>query len=207
MSERQELRNFILENDIPNKEGLKQKLIKFFKDNTDPEDKEVHAYAEKLGIEPDELEDVVYSLIGDFVGAGRAKEKGIIEKDVDPKELAMGIKVEMEHTDNKYLAKKVSIDHLSEIKNYYSRLKKMEKEAGIKENTSYTPGEHRGISKNMMGNKMGDEEDEKEDEKEEACTTSSKEGEIPGNPLPKTMKKGNKEMGEMQRVREFVLNY
>jgi tRNA nucleotidyltransferase (CCA-adding enzyme) len=48
-------------------------------------------------------------------------------EDVDPKELEMGIKVEMEHTDNKELAKEVALDHLSEMKDYYSKLEKMEK--------------------------------------------------------------------------------
>ena len=45
-------------------------------------------------------------------------------KDVDPKELAMGIKTEMEHTTNKRIAKEVALDHLSEFPDYYSRLTK-----------------------------------------------------------------------------------
>lgn len=58
---------------------------------------------------------------------GLAKKKGIAEKDVDPKELEMGIKVEMEHTNDKRIAKQIALDHLAEYKHYYSNLKKYEK--------------------------------------------------------------------------------
>jgi hypothetical protein len=45
----------------------------------------------------------------------------------DAKELAMGIKVEREHTNSKTVAKLIAKDHLSELPDYYSKLKKMEK--------------------------------------------------------------------------------
>ena len=47
-----------------------------------------------------------------------------IQKQVD-----MGEKVEMEHVDDVRLAREISLDHLSEFPDYYSRLEKMEKEA------------------------------------------------------------------------------
>jgi len=50
-------------------------------------------------------------------------------EDVDPDELAMGIEVEMEHTTDREIAQEIAIDHLAEIKDYYSRLKRMEEEA------------------------------------------------------------------------------
>jgi hypothetical protein len=49
------------------------------------------------------------------------------EEEVDPKELAKGIKVEMEHTDDPKEAKRIALQHLAEIKDYYSRLEKVEK--------------------------------------------------------------------------------
>jgi len=64
---------------------------------------------------------------------GRAEEKGLTADEVDPKELAMGIEVEKEHTDTVELAEEIALDHLAEIPDYYTRLKKMEKEAGVKE--------------------------------------------------------------------------
>ena len=55
----------------------------------------------------------------------------------DAKELARGIEVETEHTDDKEIAKKIAKAHLSEFPGtgnddgYYSFLKKMEKKAKI----------------------------------------------------------------------------
>ena len=48
---------------------------------------------------------------------------------IDKKQLNMGIKIEMEHTDNPKVAKKIATDHLKEFCNkpYYTELKKMEK--------------------------------------------------------------------------------
>jgi len=63
---------------------------------------------------------------------GEADKKGVSEKDVCPKQLAMGIKIEDEHTNDPELAKEIALDHLAEIPDYYTRLKKMEHEAGVK---------------------------------------------------------------------------
>jgi hypothetical protein len=45
------------------------------------------------------------------------------------KELEMGIEVEKEHTKNEKIAKEIATDHLSEIPNYYTMLKNLEKRA------------------------------------------------------------------------------
>ena len=45
------------------------------------------------------------------------------------KQLAMGKKIEHEHTDNLSKAIEIAMDHLSEFPDYYTRLIKMEKEA------------------------------------------------------------------------------
>ena len=42
-------------------------------------------------------------------------------------QLNKGIKVEMEHTKDKDLAKKIAMDHLYEVPDYYDKLKKAEK--------------------------------------------------------------------------------
>ena len=65
--------------------------------------------------------------------AGRAQDKGITEEDVDSEELKMGIEVELEHTEDRAKAKKIALDHLAEIKDYYTRLKKMEAAGGVKD--------------------------------------------------------------------------
>jgi hypothetical protein len=55
------------------------------------------------------------------------KNKGILseakEYQCNPVELAMGIKVEMEHTDDPKKAEKIAMDHLKENPSYYSQLK------------------------------------------------------------------------------------
>jgi len=42
----------------------------------------------------------------------------------DPKELEMGIQIELEHADDKEAAKQIALDHLMEDPKYYSKLKK-----------------------------------------------------------------------------------
>ena len=42
-------------------------------------------------------------------------------------QLALGIQVELEHTDDPREAREIALDHLMELPDYYSRLAKMEK--------------------------------------------------------------------------------
>lgn len=49
----------------------------------------------------------------------------------DSKQLKIGIKVELEHTKSKRVAKAIAKDHLLESPQYYVELKKMEKKLGI----------------------------------------------------------------------------
>jgi hypothetical protein len=52
------------------------------------------------------------------------KGVGRCPKDFDPKQLAMGIKVEKEHTKSRKIATEIAMDHLSEDPRYYLKLKK-----------------------------------------------------------------------------------
>ena len=109
-------------------------VVGFFLENPNPPDKKLHDWAEEKGIEPDQAEEAAYvlaTMMARFVSNGKAKEKGINTTDVDPDELAMGVKVEMEHTPDPLVAGLIALDHLAEIPDYYTRLKKMEKEAGV----------------------------------------------------------------------------
>lgn len=66
--------------------------------------------------------------------------EGMSPSDFDPEELDAGIEVEHEHLVNDgysesemdSLAQDIAMDHLSEIPDYYTRLKLMESEAGMK---------------------------------------------------------------------------
>lgn len=62
----------------------------------------------------------------DIVG----KHNNVSSKKFDEKQLRMGIDVEKEHTDVPEVAKAIAKDHLSEIPDYYTRLLRMESEAG-----------------------------------------------------------------------------
>jgi hypothetical protein len=62
----------------------------------------------------------------EFMKAGYSKGEDI---NPDPEQLQMGIEVEMEHTTSEEIARKIAMDHLVEIPDYYTRLKAMEDEA------------------------------------------------------------------------------
>jgi len=113
--------------------NIEVKIIEFFKKNPNPPDKEVHAFAEANKINEHKFEEMIYKVISDMFAQGRAKEKGITKDKVDSKQLEMGIKVEMEHTSNPLIAERIALDHLAEIDDYYTRLAKMEKDAGVED--------------------------------------------------------------------------
>jgi hypothetical protein len=48
--------------------------------------------------------------------------------DYDPTQLKIGTEVEMEHTDNRQVAETIAKKHLDEMPDYYTKLKKMEKQ-------------------------------------------------------------------------------
>ena len=110
------------------------RVFEFFKENPRPTDKEFHDWAESSGIDVDKAEEAAYIMAGklaELMTTGESGKKGIGIKDVDREQLYMGIEVETEHTPCKPIATKIALDHLAEIPDYYTRLDKMEKEAGV----------------------------------------------------------------------------
>lgn len=107
---------------------LHNEIIKWFIKNPYPKDDAVHAFAEKLGVNPHEFEGHIYMILSDILTEGRSK--GFTGR-YDPKQLKMGTKVEYEHTNITLISEKIAKDHLAEIPDYYTRLDKMEKEAGV----------------------------------------------------------------------------
>lgn len=51
-----------------------------------------------------------------------------VSVDLIEEQLKMGVKVEMEHTDDPKIAREIAMDHLVEDPNYYTKLDKMENE-------------------------------------------------------------------------------
>jgi len=113
-----------------NKEAAhRSTLAKFFNKNHNPDDESFHAFAESKGINKHKLEAEAYELAtghARFLEGGRAKKKSVTESDVNSGELSKGTEVETEHTPDRTTSKRIALDHLAEIPDYYTRLKKME---------------------------------------------------------------------------------
>ena len=95
-----------------------------------------------------------------FIKNGKFVETGTKEEDVDPKELEMGILVEYEHSGGKTemakeIAKRIALDHLSEISDYYTRLKEMEATAKKEGSTIEKLAEEIEIQTKSTNWKMG----------------------------------------------------
>ena len=66
----------------------------------------------------------------ELIPGGRARDLNPSRFDAD--QLARGIKVELEHTPNRDLAREIAMDHLTEFSDYYTRLERMESDARAK---------------------------------------------------------------------------
>lgn len=70
-----------------------------------------------------------YFHISDELVALSLKCYDIPDSEFDPEQLALGIKIEKEHSDSDLVAKTIAKAHLKEIPNYYTYLIDMEKRA------------------------------------------------------------------------------
>lgn len=113
-----------------NNTDIEDEIISLFRNNEKVDDTIIHSLSDKLGIDTHVFEGYIYKLLSDFFHAGKALD---FKGSFDPNQIEMGIKVEMEHTTNPKIAERIAKDHLAEIPDYYTRLAKMEKEAGIKD--------------------------------------------------------------------------
>jgi hypothetical protein len=128
IKERKEVILLESQQDMANSD-LHIEIIKWFMKNPYPKDDAVHAFAEKLGVDPHDFEGHIYMILSDILTEGRSKK---FKGSYDPKQMKMGIEVEYEHTNIALIAEKISKDHLAELPDYYTRLLKMEKDAGFK---------------------------------------------------------------------------
>lgn len=110
-----------------NIDTLHQSIINYFTNNKITKENIIQL-SENLNISIDEINEYLYEVINDFLSAGKFKESNIKIEDIDPIQLRKGIVIEMEHTNNKYIARKIALDHLAENNKYYTLLEKMEKE-------------------------------------------------------------------------------
>jgi len=89
-------------------------------------DKQFHDYVAGLGVNVHKAEEVVYGQARALAG-GKAEEKGA--KKPSPQQMAMGQKVEAEHSHDPRVRREIASDHLAEIPDYYTRLRTMERAA------------------------------------------------------------------------------
>ena len=80
-------------------------------------------------------------------------------KDLDPRtvskaQLEMGIQIEMEHTNDRTIAKRIALDHLAENPRYYTYLKRMERQMKIDEDKKKQMAA-RTHTHNAFGNQQG----------------------------------------------------
>jgi len=113
-------------------EPIEKQVADFLKDNPDPSDTQIHNLAEELNMEPDDLEEIVYSMLTSFVSGEEkipgGKADGLDESEFPEKAIEMGERVEMEHTNDPEVAREITKDHLVESPEYYEYLDKMEEE-------------------------------------------------------------------------------
>lgn len=115
--------NYYTEEEEEKHEGL----ISFFQENNDLTDKELKQFAKQHGIKEEKINQLAYALLSGLLKIV-GKNNAVPDSEFDKKQLEMGTKIEMEHTDNKLIAKMIAKDHLTEFPDYYTRLRKMENE-------------------------------------------------------------------------------
>lgn len=119
------LKQILLEVKNQNDQLLHDKIVEFFKHNDHPSDMDVHHFAESLGLHPDKLEEMIYTMFSRLL-RNIGKHNDVSDNEFDKKQLDMGVRVEMEHTNDKNIAKMIAKDHLKEMPDYYTKLKAME---------------------------------------------------------------------------------
>lgn len=80
---------------------------------------------------------------GGLIPGGRGEGKPF--SGVNPSQLDRGTEVELEHTPDRGVAREIAMDHLTEIPDYYTRLDRMESEAGGKTAGAREVGEVAGL--------------------------------------------------------------
>lgn len=107
-------------------------IIDFFINRPNAGYRELSKFVKDKGIDYYDMDYALTTLAGSFVGflyGGLFMNSDMGVGDIDSEQLSRGIEVEREHTDNSLIARRIALDHLVEIPDYYSRLDRMESEA------------------------------------------------------------------------------
>jgi len=108
----------------------------YLKSNGNIDAKAIAAFVKEHNVSKKEVQKMIFkfvSLFVDFMTHGLSIKNFSNLSKMKKGQLKIGIKVEYEHTSKKCISRKIALDHLAEIPDYYDRLEKMEKEAGADE--------------------------------------------------------------------------
>lgn len=109
---------------VSDKLRLRKALIDMFTLFPVVTDDMIKKLAATLAIPEDVLENEIYAIISSFFNHGLFHDNPNVP--IDPEQLRMGIKVEMEHTDCPLISEIIAKSHLVEDPIYYTHLKEME---------------------------------------------------------------------------------
>ena len=116
--------NYIKESSSKNlkekEDMLKTKLIKRFNNEKHVSLEELNKIAKDNDKTPEEIYEMVFKILNEFLYRRYEKFTG------DKKELMSGIKDEFEHSSEPLIAEIIAKDHLKQVPNYYTLLKKIE---------------------------------------------------------------------------------
>jgi hypothetical protein len=113
-------------------EDVLSEIIDFFISTPSAGYQELSKFVKSKNIDYYDMDHALTVLAGSFVGfvyGGLFMKSKTGLGDIDAEQLSMGISVEKEHTDNELIARKIALDHLVEIPDYYTRLSEMESAA------------------------------------------------------------------------------
>ena len=111
-----------------NEEATKNKIFDFILSNDDVNEQKLSEYARTLSVEYEDVMECLIKIIRE-TSSGVGKHNFVPDDKYNKGQLAIGIRIELEHTNSKVVAKNIAKDHLAEIPDYYSRLIIMESNA------------------------------------------------------------------------------
>jgi len=83
---------------------------------------ELQTFAVNNKVDAAELFGEIIRIGESFWGHGKANSEGFTLRDADKEELLIGSQIEMEHTTDNEVARRIALDHLSENPKYYTEM-------------------------------------------------------------------------------------
>jgi hypothetical protein len=161
---------------VTEQEDIHEKIVDFFKTNPNPGDDDVHDFAETLRMDKEDFENHIYMVLTEYIKnsvplKNIGKHRDVPDEKFNPEELAMGIKVEYEHTDDPGISKEIAKDHLSELPDYYTRLREMEEvgEMEVEKIKSSTSQQEQNVAQAINPTEQPETKVTGDEERKEKC--------------------------------------